>query len=68
MITQQARVTDPLMVQCWFSFYDADTTIDPSMVECLLFAGNSATGTVKAFFCNCFILPHFAIYITVCDD
>ena len=27
MITQQARVTDPLMDQCWFSFYDAGTTL-----------------------------------------
>ena len=26
IITQQARVTDPLMVQCWSSFYDAGTT------------------------------------------
>ena len=25
IITQQARVTDPLMVQCWYSLYDADT-------------------------------------------
>ena len=39
IITQQARVTDPLMVQCWFSFHD----IDLSMGECLLLAGNSAT-------------------------
>ena len=27
MITQQARVTDPLMAQCWSSFYDAGTTL-----------------------------------------
>ena len=41
--------------------------IDQSMVDSL-FSGNSATGTVKAVFYNHFILPHFAINITVCDD
>ena len=27
MITQQAGVTDPLMAQCWSSFYDAGTPL-----------------------------------------
>ena len=38
MITQQARVTDPLMVQCWSSFYDAVTTLTHQWLNssCLL--------------------------------
>ena len=37
-ITQQARVTVPLMVQCWSSFYDAGTTLTHQWVNasCLL--------------------------------
>ena len=58
MITQQARVTDPLMSPCWFSFYDA-YNIDPSMIEFLLFSGNSATGTVKAAFLQLFYFTAF---------
>ena len=27
MITQQGRVTDPLMAQCWYSFYGAGTPL-----------------------------------------
>ena len=41
MITQQARVPDPLMG------------------ECLLLAGNSATGTVKAAFLQLFYFTAF---------
>ena len=38
MITQQARVTDPLMAQCWSSFYDAGTTLTHQWLNtsCLL--------------------------------
>ena len=46
MKTQQARVTDPY-------------NIGPSMVEFLLFAGNSATGTVKAVFLQLFYFTAF---------
>ena len=71
MITQQARVTDPLMAQCWSSFYDAGTTLTHQWLNasCLLGTHLLSTGTVKAvFFYNYSILPHFAIYIAVCDD
>ena len=65
MITQQARVIDPLMAQCWSSFYDAGTTLiyQCSNASCLL--GTQGKG---CFFHNYFILPHLAFYITVCDD
>ena len=38
IITQQARVTNPLMVQCWSSFYDAGPTLTHQCVNvsCLL--------------------------------
>ena len=38
MITQQARVTDPLMAQCWSSLYDAGTTLTHQWLNtsCLL--------------------------------
>ena len=38
MITQQARVTDPLMAPCWLSFYDAGTTLTHQWLNtsCLL--------------------------------
>ena len=38
MITQQARVTDPLMAQCWSSFYDAGKTLTHQWLNasCLL--------------------------------
>ena len=38
MITQQARVIDPLMDQCWASFYDAGTTLTQQWLNasCLL--------------------------------
>ena len=38
MITQQARVTDPLMGQCLSSFYDAGTTLTNQWLNasCLL--------------------------------
>ena len=32
IITQQALFTDPLMAQCWYSFYDAGT---PLTRQCL---------------------------------
>ena len=48
IITQQARVTDPLMAQCWSSFYDAGTTLTHPWLNasCLL----GTTATVKAAF------------------
>ena len=38
MITQQARVTDPLMTQCWSSFYNAGTALTHQWLNasCLL--------------------------------
>ena len=38
MITQQARVTHPLMAHCWLSFYDADQTLTHQWLNstCLL--------------------------------
>ena len=68
MITGQARVTDPLMAQCWPSFYNAGTTLTHQWLNASCLRENSATGTVKAAFLQLFYLPHFAIYITVCDD
>ena len=65
MITQ-ARVTDPLMAQCWFSFYDAGITLTHQIP--LVCSELSYRDRKGCFFYNYFILPHFAIYITVCDD
>ena len=60
IITQQARVIDgSMLVQLLRRWYN----IDPSIGECLLLVGKSATGTVKTF---TIILPYFPIYI--CDD
>ena len=50
MITQQARVTDPLMAQCWSSFYDAGTTLTHQWLNASCLLGDSATGTVKVAF------------------
>ena len=68
MITQQARVTDPLMAQCWSSFYDAGTTLTHQWLNASCLLGTPYWYRKGFFFYNYFILPHFAIYITVCDD
>ena len=38
-IITQAHVTDPLMVQCWSSFYDADTTLTHQWVNASFLLG-----------------------------
>ena len=48
MITQQARVTDPLMAQCWPSFYDAGTTLTHKWLNASCLLGTQLT--VKAVF------------------
>ena len=68
IITQHARVTNPLMVQCWSSFYDAGPTLTHQWmnVSCLL--GTQLPVQWRLFFLQYFILPHFAIYITAGDE
>ena len=68
MLTQQARVTDPLMAQCWSSFYDAGTTLTHQWLNASCLLGTRYWYRKGCFFYNYFILPHFAIYITVWDD
>ena len=44
------------LLQRWYN-------IDPSMVEFLLFAGNSATGTVKAAFFTIILFYRISLFI-----
>ena len=63
IIAQQARVTDPLMVQCWYSFYDAGTALAHQWVHVSGFLGPQLPLPYSYF-----ILQHFVSYITACDD
>ena len=63
MITQQARVTDPLMAQCWSSFYDAGTTLTHQWLNASCLLGNSATGIVKAAFFTIILFDRISLFI-----
>ena len=56
IITQQARVTGPLMVQCWYSFDDAGTTLSHQWVNVSCLLGTQLPVRKGCFFYNYFIL------------
>ena len=64
MITQQPRITDPLMAQCWPSFYDAGTTLTHQWLNASCLLGfNSPTGTVKADFFTIILFHRISLFI-----
>ena len=71
IITRQARVTDPLMVQCWYSFYDAGTELTHQWVNVSCFLRTHWYRTVEAAFLQLFYFTAFCnigAYITASDD